>query len=198
MIIIISLLFVNLSHQLTLMVFSLKFKWQQVFFLCGILAVWRLKYQHSCFSCHFCLPFLLIFFCAFSVTNIFLFFFFFVFESPYYFSSVLLSNPINFDNNGIWIVSNRPLISTSSSFLTKAFDLVPRAPITTGITVTLMFHGFYCCLARSMYLSIFFYFHSVDSRDGRLHCAEGSVFWLTITRSSLLAGSRWSSRISKS
>ena len=41
-----------------------------------------------------------------------------------------------------------PLISNSSSSLTKALGIVPSAPITIGITITLMLHSFFSSLAR--------------------------------------------------
>ena len=47
------------------------------------------------------------------------------------------------------MVSTRPLISNSSGPCTSLLVIVPSAPTTTGITVTLMFHSFFNSLARS-------------------------------------------------
>ena len=50
----------------------------------------------------------------------------------------------------IWMIS-----TFNSSSFSKPLRTVPNAPITTGITVTLMFHCFLSSLARSKYLSLF-------------------------------------------
>ena len=63
--------------------------------------------------------------------------------------------PANLINAVIWMVSVRPPISNPSSPLFKLLGTVPSASITTGITVTLMFHCFFSSLARSKYLSLF-------------------------------------------
>ena len=61
------------------------------------------------------------------------------------------------------MVSTRPLISKSSSSCTNPLVTVPSAPITIGNTVTFMFHGFFSCLARSKYLSLFsLYFNFIQ------------------------------------
>ena len=54
-------------------------------------------------------------------------------------------------NNAVWMVLIFPLISNFSSLSSKPFGTVPSAPITIGITVTLIF-------PQSQYLSIFFVF----------------------------------------
>ena len=46
-------------------------------------------------------------------------------------------------NNVVWMVSTRSVISKSSSSWTNHLVAVPRAPITTGITVTFIFHSFF-------------------------------------------------------
>ncbi len=51
------------------------------------------------------------------------------------------------------MVSNHPLISTSSCPFNNLSVTVPRAPITIGINVTFMFHSFSNSLARSRHLS---------------------------------------------
>ena len=68
-------------------------------------------------------------------------------------------------------------ISNCSNFLTNPLGIVPSAPITTGITVTHMFHSFLfcfvfcvcyfvCSLARSKYLSIFSFFFILTAVRG--------------------------------
>ena len=61
----------------------------------------------------------------------------------------VLSNAI------VWIVSTRPLTSTSSRPFNNTLVIVPNAPITIGTIVTFMFHSFFNSLARSRYLSFF-------------------------------------------
>ena len=56
---------------------------------------------------------------------------------------------IYFNHTVVWMVSARPLISKSSIPSTSSLGTVPSAPITISITVTLMFHSFFCSLARS-------------------------------------------------
>ena len=41
----------------------------------------------------------------------------------------------------VWMISTRPLISKSSSFFNNPLVTVPKAPITSGIIVTFMFHS---------------------------------------------------------
>ena len=53
------------------------------------------------------------------------------------------------------MVSTRPPTSKSSSPLNNPLVAVPKAPITIGIIVTIVFHSFFKSLARSMYLSFF-------------------------------------------
>ena len=55
----------------------------------------------------------------------------------------------------VWMVSTRPLIFKSSCYFINLLVTVPRAPITTGIMVTFMFHIFFNFLVRSRYLSFF-------------------------------------------
>ena len=53
------------------------------------------------------------------------------------------------------MVSTRPLISKSSSPSINPLVDLPSAPVTIGITVTLIFHSFFSSLAKSRYLSLF-------------------------------------------
>ena len=75
-------------------------------------------------------------------------------KSPQVFRT-LLSILADFNNAVLRVVSILPPISNSSSPPSKPLGTVPSAPITKGITVTLMFHNFLCPLARSKYLSLF-------------------------------------------
>ena len=61
------------------------------------------------------------------------------------------------------MVSTRPLISKSSSPCTNPLVTVPRASITIGITVTLMFHIF--SLVSTSYLSFFSFSFSFSMRS---------------------------------
>ena len=59
-------------------------------------------------------------------------------------------------NNVVWMVSTRPPTSKSSRPLTNPFVTVPKAPITIGTILTVMFHSFLSILQkRSRYLSFF-------------------------------------------
>ena len=84
------------------------------------------------------------------------------------------------------MVSTRPLISKSSNPCTNSLETVRRAPITIGITVTLMFYRF----LLSSKVQVFFTFillYSVVSRDGKVHYSAKSTILLTISRSGRLA-----------
>ena len=68
-------------------------------------------------------------------------------------SRTLLSKMAGLNNSVVWIVSTRPFISKSFSFIINTLVTVPRALIIFGTTVTLMFRSFFSSLARSWYLS---------------------------------------------
>ena len=70
-------------------------------------------------------------------------------------SRTLLSILTDFNDDAVWMVSTRPLISKSSCSSTNPLVTVTRAPITIGITVTFMFHNFFNSWARFRYLSSF-------------------------------------------
>ena len=74
-------------------------------------------------------------------------------------SRTLLSVLADLKNTVIKIVSAHPPISYSSSPFPKAFWIVPSAPITTGITVTFVFHSFYFSY---YYSNSFRVFHTSD------------------------------------
>ena len=101
-------------------------------------------------------------------------------------SRILLNILANLNNDVVWMVSARPLISKSSSPCTNPLVTVPSAPITTGITVTCMVHSF-SVIYRLIFLFASFQFYPVVSRDGKVHYSAGSLFMLTITRSVRLA-----------
>ena len=72
-------------------------------------------------------------------------------------SRTLLSILAVLNNAVVWMVSNRPPTSKSSSSFSNPLVTVPKAPITIGIIVTCMFYSFFNSLARSRYLSFFSY-----------------------------------------
>ena len=72
-------------------------------------------------------------------------------------SRTLLSIQAVLNNAVVWMVSNRPPTSKSSSPFNNLSVTVQKAPITIGIIVTFMFHSFFNSLARSRYLSFFSY-----------------------------------------
>ena len=82
-------------------------------------------------------------------------------------SRTLLSIVADLNNAVVWIGSTCPRISMSSIPFTNSFGIVPGAPTTIDITVTLMFHslfffifffyvfwGFFCSVTRSCYISL--------------------------------------------
>ena len=75
-------------------------------------------------------------------------------KKPPQVSRTLLSILVDLNSAVVWI-STRPLISTSYSPCTNPLLTVPRAPITTGITVTFTFCSFFNSQARSRYVSFF-------------------------------------------
>ena len=110
-------------------------------------------------------------------------------------SSTLLSILANLNNAVHRMVSTCSLISKSSSPFTNNLEIVPNTPFTNCISVTFMFHIFCSLLAKSKYLCLFFafvYFYAVFRQDGKLHYLAGCFILLTIPRSGLLTGSRWS------
>ena len=70
-------------------------------------------------------------------------------------SRTLLSILTVFNNAVVRMVSTRPPISKSSRPFNNLIVTVPKAPITIGTIVTLMFHSFFNSLAKSRYLSFF-------------------------------------------
>ena len=72
-------------------------------------------------------------------------------------SRTLLSILAVFNNAVVWMVSTRAPTSKSSRPFNNPLVTVPKAPITIGIIVTIMFYSFFNSLARSRYLSFFSY-----------------------------------------
>ena len=70
-------------------------------------------------------------------------------------SRTILSILANLNNAVVWMISNCPLISTSSSPFINPLLTVPSAPRKIGNTINFMFHGFFSSLARSTYFSLF-------------------------------------------
>ena len=70
-------------------------------------------------------------------------------------------------NAVVRLVSTRPLISKSSSPSTNPLVTVPRAPVITGITVTVMFHSLFQfpskvqVFIRFYFINLFFCFLSI-------------------------------------
>ena len=70
-------------------------------------------------------------------------------------SKTLLSILADLNNAVVWMFITCPLISKSFCPIINPSATVARAPITIGINVTFMFHGFFNSLGRSRYLSFF-------------------------------------------
>ena len=110
-------------------------------------------------------------------------------------SWTLLGILADLSNAVIWMVSTCPLISKSSNPFTNPLEIVPNAPITNGITVTFMFHSFFCSLARSRYLSLFSSFlkknFSMDCQNDKILYSAGSLFFFFFVGYHLVWSSGW-------
>ena len=109
-------------------------------------------------------------------------------------SWTLQSILVNLSNAVVLMVSNRSLISKSSSPFTNPLVTVPRAPITIGIIVTSIFHSFFNSLPRSRYLSLFS--NSFNSTLWSTGTAKSTIlqvlsFLLIIIRSGRLVDIKW-------
>ena len=109
---------------------------------------------------------------------------------------------VDLNNSVVWMVSTRPLIYKSFSPYTNPLVTVPSAPIIIGITVTFMFHSFFCSLARSSYLFSFRFLSLPCGQPKGQSQLFGRfsfllLLLLTITWSGCLAEIRWSVCISK-
>ena len=104
-------------------------------------------------------------------------------------------------NAVIWVVSTRPPTSMSSRPFDNTLVTLPKAPITIGTIVTLMFHILFQFSSKVEILILlftFFQFYSVINRDSKIDNFASSLFLLIIIRSGLLAGIRRSMCMSKS
>ena len=70
-------------------------------------------------------------------------------------SRILISILADLNNDVVWKVSARSLISNSSRPFVQHLEIVPSTPITLDITVTFMFHSFFGSQARSTYYLVF-------------------------------------------
>ena len=101
----------------------------------------------------------------------------------------------------IWMVFIHLPIFNSSRSLSKPLGTIPSAPITIGITITFMFYSFLSSLAMSQYLLIFSLSLIFTQWSARM---ANSTPWqvlfssLIFIWSGVLAGIKWSARISKS
>ena len=99
----------------------------------------------------------------------------------------------------LWMVFPRPLISKSISPFTNPLETVPRASITIGITVPIMFLSFFHSQARPWYLCFFLFFLLLlCGQPGRKVLSFFFLLLLIITTSSHQAKIRGSVCISKS
>ena len=108
-------------------------------------------------------------------------------------SKTLLSILAVLNNAVVWMDSNRPSTSKSSSPYSNHLVTVPIAPITIGIIVNCMFHSFLNPLARSRYLSFFslsFSFILWSAGTAKSIILQVLFFLLIIIKSDLLAGIR--------
>ena len=118
-------------------------------------------------------------------------------------SRILLRILAVLSNAVIWIVFHRPPTSKSSRPFNNPLVIVPKARITIGPIVTLIFHSFFNSLTRSRYLS--FFSHSFSFILWSTETAKSTIlqilfffFLLIIIRSGLLAKIRWSVCMSRS
>ena len=114
-------------------------------------------------------------------------------------SGTLSSILADLNNTVAWMVST-PLSSKSFTPCTSPLVTIPRAPITIGIYVTIVFCSFFNSLVKSKYLLFFslsfnFILWSTALQSPQL-CKISSLFLLIIIRSGRLAEIRWSICIS--
>ena len=94
-------------------------------------------------------------------------------------SRTLLNILDDLDKAVVWMVSTGPLISKSSSPCTNLLVTVPRAPITTDITVTSFFQ-FSSKVQVLILLYVFVQFYSMVSRGSKLHNSASSFLLIII------------------
>ena len=90
------------------------------------------------------------------------------------------------NNAVVWMVSVCPLISKSSSPLTKHSGTFPSIPIKIGITVIFIFHSYFSHLGRSKYssrFSLFLIFTLWSSWTAKSSIRQVLLFcWLSLVR----------------
>ena len=77
----------------------------------------------------------------------------------------------DFNRIVLWMISFLPLISSSSSLLFRTLETDSRAPTAIG-KIIMKFQRYFSSLARSAYLSIFWFyfdFHSIVNLKNRIH-----------------------------
>ena len=95
-------------------------------------------------------------------------------------SGTLLSILAVFNNAVVRMVSTRPPTSKSSRPFNNPLVTVPKAPITIGTIVTLMFHSFFqfpCKVEVLIFLFTFFQFYSMVSRDTKVDSFANSLLF---------------------
>ena len=112
-------------------------------------------------------------------------------------SRTLLSILVILNNTVVWILSTHPPTSKSSSPFNNHLVTVPKAPLTIGIIVTIIFHSFFYCLARSTYFSFFsHYFSFILWSVGTVKSSTLQIFFccflFNIIRPGILVEIRWS------
>ena len=116
-------------------------------------------------------------------------------------STTLRSILTDINNAAVWMISALyPLISKSSSPFINPSMIVPREPISIGITTTFIFHIFSIAWqGLGTYPSFYFFSTLLCGQPGLQSPQFGKLsFLLIITMSGNLADIRWSVCISKS
>ena len=103
-------------------------------------------------------------------------------------SRIILNIFAELSSTVVWMVSIISQISNSATLISQPLKTVPSVPTSTGITVTFMFYDFFDSLARSKYLSgffffTFFHFHSVVVRQkSKIYRMISSIFLFLLTQ----------------
>ena len=92
-------------------------------------------------------------------------------------SRTLLSILPDIINAVVWIVTTRPVISTSTRHFTNALVTVPRAAVTIGIIETFIFHHFLSKVEILILPFVFFQFYSIVRRNSKIHPSASSLFF---------------------
>ena len=100
-------------------------------------------------------------------------------------SRTLLSILAVLNNAVVWMVSIRPPTSKSFGPFNNPLVIVPKAPITIGVTVTFIFHSFFQLPSKVfIFILLFtlFQFYSVVSQDSKVDNFANSLlfcWWLS-------------------